>query len=504
MARSLLRSILEAIRHDPELRRVIAAHPRCWGWLARRFNRFEPFGLQLTVGVAMAVVFLFFFLSVVQDLMANEAVVLADLRLLSLVQMYRTPSLNRVMVFLTYMGNWQVVTAGASLLMIYLALTRRWLWIMALLVSIGGGEILVQLGKVGFARARPDLVNALIPAKGASFPSGHAFVAICFYGLVGWFAIDRVHSRTAKATIAVMTITVVVAIGFSRIYLGVHWPSDVIASFNLGAAWLIATITFFCVARASAVDAISRASGAWSKTVAVCLVTAWAVFVGVFDYTHPLVDKDRPANAPVDLPEANLPEAMFALAPRFSEDITGKPMEPINVILTGSEADLVKAFAQAGWEPTDRISFASSWRLLGAELRNQPSPRAPGLPTFWHGQPNQRGFQYVDPGSSARERHHIHVWETDFRVSGVPVWLGTVHFDKEAKTESGRGLLIHQIDPDIDSERNALRSALLRSRCVAKIEEAVVTQPMMGKNAIGNPFFTDGQAVVAFLNCREL
>jgi hypothetical protein len=173
LANSLLQSVRTAILGNPRLQRHIASHPRFWGWLGKRFSS-EPLGLRLTVGAALASACLFFFLSVVQDLIANEAVVLADLRLLSLVQMYRTPGLNKVMLFLTYLGNWQVVTAGASLLVLCLALMRRWLWILALLVSIGGGEILVQLGKVGFGRPRPDLVNALIPAQGPSFPSGHA------------------------------------------------------------------------------------------------------------------------------------------------------------------------------------------------------------------------------------------------------------------------------------------------------------------------------------------
>ncbi|WP_408631470.1 LssY C-terminal domain-containing protein [Mesorhizobium comanense] len=95
------------------------------------------------------------------------------------------------------------------------------------------------------------------------------------------------------------------------------------------------------------------------------------------------------------------------------------------------------------------------------------------------------------------------MWHTEFRVSGSSVWLGTVHFDKEAKTKSRRGLLIRQVDPDIDKERDALRAVLVRSKCIAKIDDVAVTEPMAGKNAIGNPFFTDGKAIVAFLNCRE-
>lgn len=120
LATSLTQSVLKAIQRDPELQRYIASHPNFWSWLAKRFSRSEPFGLRLTVGAALASTFLLFFLSVVQDLIANEAVVLADLRLLSLVQMYRTPGLNMAMLFMTYLGNWQVVTAGASLLVLYL------------------------------------------------------------------------------------------------------------------------------------------------------------------------------------------------------------------------------------------------------------------------------------------------------------------------------------------------------------------------------------------------
>jgi len=169
------------------------------------------------------------FLSVVEDLISNDPLVVADLRLLSLVQMFRSPHLNTFMLFLTYLGNWQIVAAGACLFGVYLALTRQRRGILALLISILGGELLVWLGKTGFVRPRPDLVNALIPAQGLSFPSGQAFVAISFYGFVSWFVIERTKTKVAKVSIVVLATVLVLAIGFSRIYLGVRWPSDVLA-----------------------------------------------------------------------------------------------------------------------------------------------------------------------------------------------------------------------------------------------------------------------------------
>ncbi|CAN7720235.1 LssY C-terminal domain-containing protein [Phyllobacterium sp. LjRoot231] len=469
--------------------------------MRKRFSTNEPFGLRLTIGVALSVIFLWLFLSVVEDLISNDPLVVADLRLVSLVQMFRNPHLNTVMLFLTYLGNWQIVAAGACLFGLYLALTRQWRGFLALFISILGGEFLVWLGKTGFARPRPDLVNALIPAQGLSFPSGHAFVAISFYGLVAWFVIERTKTNVAKAIIVVLATVLVLAIGLSRIYLGVHWPSDVLASFALGAAWLAVIITSFSVSQASKPE-VPLHSPTWAGRLASLFIIVWIGVVVVFSYLHPLVVRHASVATAVDLTTSDFPSGLFAAAPRFSEDIVGRPMEPINVILVGSEADLTKAFLDAGWEPTDRISFGSSWRLLIAELRNEPPPRAPGLPTFWQGQPNRRGFQHVDPMGSARERHHLHVWDTAFRVAGNAVWVGTVHFDREAQTAGGTGLLIHQIDPAVDRERESLKSDLSRTKCAKRIDEAVVTEPMLGQNAVGSPFFTDGKAFVVFLKCH--
>ncbi len=503
LLKSVMRSIVEATRNDPEVQRSLAAHPRLLGWVAGRFDTRDPFGLRLTLGAALSFAFLLFFFSVVEDLISRDPLVLADLRVLSVVQLYRSPNLNGLMKFLTYLGNWQVVGAGSGLFLAYLALTRQWRWALALFVSVPGGELLVWLGKTGFARPRPDLVNALIPAQGMSFPSGHAFVAVSFYGLVALHAIDRARTCKVKIVVALLAAATILSIGFSRIYLGVHWPSDVLASYALGGAWLSIIATSLSIAGAPADEARPFPKPFRKAALAGLLGLVWVGFVAAFDFAHPLPDHAQPEEKPVDLRESDFPANLFAQDPRFSEDILGRPMEPINVILVGSEPDVVKAFADIGWEATDLVSFASSWRMLVAELNNQASPNAPGLPTFWRGRPNRRGYQRVDPAGSARERHHLHLWETAYRVDGNPVWLGTVHFDKQVRTADGTGLLIHQIDPAVDREREALRTDLSRTNCDERMDEAVVTAPMLGQNAVGNPFFTDGNALIAFLKCTE-
>ena len=499
-----MRVALTALRNRPTVDRILAANPRLTRFVEARFRRSELYGLRLTLGVALAGAFLFLFLAVVQDLIATDPLVQADLRVMSLLQVLRSPTFDRVMLFVTYLGNWQLVFSGAALVAIYLAFSNRWASVVALAASLLGGEVLVWVGKYLFARPRPDLANALISAHGPSFPSGHAFVAFSFYGLVAWLVAERASTRPRQAIVFGVTLFGIAALGFSRIYLGVHWPSDVLASFALGACWLTIIVTGLNIARQSGLEWDTRWRGRVSKwVVGTGLVAVWAGIAVVFFVANPLIDRAPAAVMPRTVPsETELASAIFSEAPRFTEDITGAPIEPVNVFLVGTPAELSRTFELAQWRQADPITFSSSWRLLVAQLLQRPDPTAPGLPVFWRGKPNPMSFERPTPRNSAQERHHLHLWNTEFYVGDRPVWIGTVHLDKKGVISSGIPLPIHQIDPAVDLAREALLQDLLATHCVRILPEVQVTQSMAGKNELGNPFFTDGKAIVVSLDCR--
>lgn len=112
-------------------------------------------------------------------------------------------------------------------------------------VTCSTAGLLNLLLKESFARARPDLAEALRKASGYSFPSGHAMGSMVVFGSLA-YVVARVHGRwrLRSATMAVL-LTSIVAVGLSRVYLGVHWISDIAAGYVAGMVWLVvATVTF--------------------------------------------------------------------------------------------------------------------------------------------------------------------------------------------------------------------------------------------------------------------
>jgi membrane-associated phospholipid phosphatase len=87
-------------------------------------------------------------------------------------------------------------------------------------------------------RARPDQLTALVLAAGLSFPSGHVFSAFAFYGFIALLALRTSLPRGTKLIIAVGAVLLILIVAISRVYVGAHWPSDVLGSILLGPAWL--------------------------------------------------------------------------------------------------------------------------------------------------------------------------------------------------------------------------------------------------------------------------
>ncbi len=154
--------------------------------------------------------------------------------------MLHSPALTRIMFFITSIGGTISMLVLSLLVLGFLAYKKRWQSIFLFAVGMGGGLISELLLKMLVHRARPE--NALAQEIGYSFPSGHATLAIIFFSLLIYIFRDDIKKELWKHVFIISCIFIALLIGFSRVYLNVHWLSDVIGGFALGVLWLSITI----------------------------------------------------------------------------------------------------------------------------------------------------------------------------------------------------------------------------------------------------------------------
>jgi len=138
---------------------------------------------------------------------------------------------------ITGLGGHAILAMVGLAALIYLLMTRKRHAALLLLASVGGGMLLSAALKLGFERPRPDLVPHGTRVYTASFPSGHAMLSAVTYLTLGALLARVQPQRRLKAFLLGIAVFVTVMVGLSRVYLGVHWPSDVLAGWCGGAAW---------------------------------------------------------------------------------------------------------------------------------------------------------------------------------------------------------------------------------------------------------------------------
>ncbi len=147
------------------------------------------------------------------------------------------PWVEEMMRDITALGGVAVLTFVTISSAIYLYLIKRKDLMVYLLAAAGTGTLFSNLLKAGFGRPRPDIVPHEIVVYTASFPSGHSLVAAVVYLTIGVLLAQAQTSYRIKIYILSLAVVLTLLVGISRIYLGVHWPSDVLAGWLAGSAW---------------------------------------------------------------------------------------------------------------------------------------------------------------------------------------------------------------------------------------------------------------------------
>ena len=219
-------------------------------FLEKRLTPGGYLGLHLTVGAMVVLLSGWWFGGIAQDLIATDPLIAVDHRLSAWFDQHSTQAVTRMAEVITFIGSPVLMTAASVGVALVLWRRRSMYRLMAFVVTMAGGTVLNLAVKLLFHRPRPVFDHPLIHTSGYSFPSGHMMGATLFFGFMAVLVATRATQWRWRVLAPLLAFSVIILVGLSRICLGAHYLSDVLAAVAASLAWLA-----FCV---TGVEAIER------------------------------------------------------------------------------------------------------------------------------------------------------------------------------------------------------------------------------------------------------
>lgn len=373
-------------------------------WIAVTFDPEHPRSLGMLVSALLLIITIPSFFWFIGEVAPGEPMVRADVAILNLFSSLRSPIGDHLMVLVTTLGDGLVVTAVTVAVAIYLLLKKAWRRAIGFIIAIGGTAIFVPVFKALLHRSRPMELYA--GADAFSFPSGHATLNAVLFGIIAVLvAHDR--SRWTKAAIFSVTAIYVITIGFSRVYLGAHWMSDVLAGFLFGLAMVSAFAFVFGPIHN---EKLGRTMLASITIATLALFGAWHVTIKL---DQALATYEPHSNRQV-LTEAEWQTYGWQQLPRNRIELSGETKEPLVIQYTGDPKPFAVALAGHGWQKPPKWSLTTASGFVEGAT---PAEKLPTLPKTQNGRRPALVLIHKDATAKPKNgRWVLRLWPSRFQV----------------------------------------------------------------------------------------
>lgn len=491
--RSLSISGWQVIMANQHVQRLNQKFPKLFSWLGNRFNAKRFSGLTLSSLIIIFLYFLSRLVSLVNAVVVLKSTLVIDNRLESLMHAYRSIVFIKIFFVLSLLGEAKIVIAlvlGFSLL---LWLYRKKSYILPLWLISTGGALTAYIMKQTIARPRPDQASYL--ETSFSFPSGHATIAIILYGYLAYFFLRNLKSWNKKINSLFTSLLVIILISFSRIYLGVHYLSDVWGGVWLGLCWLTIGVGFneYLLYR-SRHQLTPEVRGKKLKSLTLAVI----IFEIIFFSSIAVYETKKISFAKFELPVGVTTNDILQTfdnlkLDKFSETLDGDTQAPLNFIIAAeSDQHLINTFKGLGWYRPSLPNLKTLFGTVKATTLNKDFPRSPIAPAFWQSQVTDFAFEKPTEKNTVRQRHTIKLWQTGFVTpNGKKIFVGEVGLDTGLKW-----WLAHKLDPNIDSEREYLFNEFNQQQLIASWSRNNFSKPVQNTKKNPNPFYTDGKLYI--------
>jgi membrane protein DedA with SNARE-associated domain/membrane-associated phospholipid phosphatase len=415
------------------------------------------------------------FLGVLEDVVSDDPLVRVDLGIYQLLQDLRTPWGDRIMVFVTELGDGTVIALVAVAVLAWLMWLRKWRIAGYWSAAIVFGQLAAAIFKLAIQRSRP-LADYSDGISSYAFPSGHAVMSTVAYGFLA-VLIARQLSRPHRWVVYAMAASLIGAIAMSRLYLGVHWMSDVLGGLSLGLVWvsLLGIAYYRHASRISPPKSLAAVA-----LIALVLAGGWHV--------SDRFSRDLQRYAP-RLEFQHLDATMWwqegwGSLPVYRRDLEGEYEQPFNLQWSGSLASLRETLAARGWiDPVPlNVTTALRWLLPAPDLAELPV-----LPQVHDGRhealimlgPPDNGEQQRDATNAGKKQPVLRLWHSGVVLDPQqdPLWVGYVTLQAQ------RQILFLRL-PVALKEYNKALATLMRSvsigeqRVVHRLQQGADSEPL--------------------------
>lgn len=226
----------------PFMQRLRRNAPWLFSFMRERFKPNIFFGLPFTILLVLTSINLAMLSELAEHVVNSTEMKSMDMQVSGWFYNFRTPVLSLVLYYFTQLGSVYGVTAITLLISIILLWKRMIYQVFALLISLLGSSISMYFTKLHFHRERPLNIAYYTSETSFSFPSGHATGVMALVGLLCYFALGEIKGKRTSITLLLLGIGYISLMGISRIYLGVHFLTDVAAGYLLGFLWVLLAI----------------------------------------------------------------------------------------------------------------------------------------------------------------------------------------------------------------------------------------------------------------------
>jgi membrane-associated phospholipid phosphatase len=388
---------------------------------------------------------------------------------------FRYESLVEFFRVITFLGSWEFVFPVCLVIALFLWRYKKYKYLFPLILSTFVSHFSSTFLKLIMEKERP--FSPLVSENSFSFPSSHAVIAIAFYGLITYFLLKILKKKWQKILVFVIGAFLIYLISLSRIYLTVHYFSDVLGGFLLGLSWMTLSVLWFK-------NFVFKKN--YIFVFASCLFLFNAIFFNI------LPKPPVPVIANTVITEDVLKTFDKEKLPRYTEKPRGGSQHPLSFfIVAKNDQELIDVFALKGWVLTERLTPQTIYKLAITVIQDKPYPKGPITPSLWNKDTQDFSFAKPTEENTIRIRHHCRFWKTNIKTKeGKSLYVGSATFDYGIQP----WLITHKVASDIDTERDFLFNDLLKTGRVKSYKKFSCTGPCEGRNFQLDFFYSDGNA----------